>query len=640
VFRNCVQGIRSKRPITPLNVAAGASVSSGSSNSNENDNQVENFDFLVLGSGIAGLTYALKVADHGRVAIITKGPATEGCTQYAQGGICAVLDAMDSVEAHIKDTMVAGAFLNDLDAVDAVCREGPARVLELADFGARFTRTHGGNLHLTREGGHSARRIVHAADATGAEIERALIATTRAHPNVTFFENHLAVDLVLGESSNGGPLSLGADVLDSFSMSMKRFLAPVTMLATGGAGQAYPLTTNPTVSTGDGMAMAHRAKAAVANMEFVQFHPTALYSPACPSPAAGAESAAGRAFLISEAVRGEGGRLFNTDGVRFMPAYDDRAELAPRDIVARAIHSEMSAAGTSHVLLDISHKPAKTVLEHFPNIASHCASLGVDITRNPIPVVPAQHYMCGGVQTGLQGETSIPGLFACGEVACSGLHGANRLASNSLLEGLVFGARAASVSAAHAEEVVRYGAHALASARENPAFTGPSAPRGLSQAASAWIAAKRAELTQLMWKSAGIVRHHSQMNAALDSIAEIYLETRALCEAYGVSVEVVELRNLITVSELIVSSALQRQESRGGHYVADFPAVSPKQARATVIHTSLSRRLNLKKRIKVRGTGSAQVQVFTGAGTQAQSSPKRASSRGSRELSVTRVVEE
>lgn len=600
---------------------------------------VETFDFLVLGSGIAGLTYALKVAEHGRVAVVTKGPASEGCTQYAQGGICAVLDSADSVEAHIRDTMVAGAFLNDPAAVEAVCREGPGYVLELADFGARFTRTKGGDLHLTREGGHSARRIVHAADATGAEIERALITAARAHPNITFFEHHLAVDLVLGEDGSGGPLALGADALNSATMQMKRFLAPVTMLATGGAGQVYPMTTNPGVATGDGMAMAHRAKAAVANMEFVQFHPTALYQPACPG--ASTTAPAGRAFLVSEAVRGEGGRLFNLQGERFMPSYDARAELAPRDVVARAIHSEMEAGGSRHVLLDISHKPAAALLDHFPNIAAHCASLGVDITQDPIPVVPAQHYMCGGVQTGLNSETTIPGLFACGEVACSGLHGANRLASNSLLEGLVFGSRAVAASVAHAEKTARSGNRALHAAAESVNFAGVRAPRPLSRAASAWVAAKRSELTQLMWSAAGIVRHQGQMKQARDSIAELYLETRGLCEAYGVNAEVVELRNLITVGELIMSSALQRKESRGGHYVTDFPAVSPKEARATVISTSLRRRLdlqNVKLRVKVGGAGSG-AKVFARSPSP-PSSPKRAAERQARELSITRSTEE
>jgi L-aspartate oxidase len=606
---------------------------------------VQQFDFLVLGSGIAGLTYALKVAEHGRVAIVTKGEISEGATRYAQGGICAVLDTSDSVEAHVRDTMIAGAFLNDPRAVDVVCREGPQYVLELADFGARFTRTDGGDLHLTREGGHSARRIVHAADATGAEIERALVTAATAHPNITFFENHLAVDLVLGEGPNGGPLALGADVLCPDKTSMSRFVAPVTMLATGGAGQVYPLTTNPAVATGDGMAMAHRAKAAVANLEFVQFHPTALYAPGCPnypataasasSSTGGIDSNAGPAFLISEAVRGEGGRLFNLDGDRFMLDYDDRAELAPRDVVARAIHSEMSASGSQHVMLDISHKPASKILSHFPNIAAHCAELGVDITQDAIPVKPAQHYMCGGVQSGLHGETTIPGLFACGEVACSGLHGANRLASNSLLEGLVFGSRAVGKSTQHAQRIAATAPGALRAAIESADFTGPRAPRALSQAASAWVAAKRSELTKLMWSSAGIVRHQAKIQAALQDVAEIYLEIRALCEHYGVNSEVVELRNLVIVGELILSSALQRRESRGGHFCEDYPEPVPTAARATVINTSMKRRLDLGK-IKAAKQAGGQ-QTFGGA---VPGSPRRKAA-GKRELSISpRSVEE
>lgn len=609
---------------------------------------VKSFDFLVLGSGIAGLTYALKVAEHGRVAVITKGEVSEGCTQYAQGGICAVLDPNDSVEAHIRDTIIAGAFLNDLAAVDIVCREGPGYVLELAEFGARFTRTNGGDLHLTREGGHSARRIVHAADATGAEIERALVTAARAHPNIALYEGHQAVDLVLGTSKDGAAMAVGADALDPTRMTMTRFLAPVTMLATGGAGQVYPLTTNPGVATGDGMAMAHRAKAAVANMEFVQFHPTALYVPEETHADSTTSSSImnglvinrvnrERAFLISEAVRGEGGKLYSHDGSRrFMRQHDPRLELAPRDVVARAIHAEMADTEAPHVLLDISHRPRDSVLRHFPNIAAHCSVVaGIDITSEPIPVLPAQHYMCGGVQTGLNGETTIPGLFACGEVACSGLHGANRLASNSLLEGLVFGNRAVSASLQHAERVLDTEASVLRDAAASADFTGTKAPRPLSRAASAWVAAKRSEVAKIMWSSAGIVRRQTTMRKGLQRVAEIYVETRALCESYGMNQELVELRNLVTVSELILSSALQRRESRGGHYCEDFPeAVPHHQARATVINTSLRRRMDLKKI-----TVGAPV---VGSGNTLPGSPKRGvgSGRGARELSLMRSIDE
>ncbi|GAB4820924.1 hypothetical protein N2152v2_007970 [Parachlorella kessleri] len=558
---------------------------------------VQHFDFLVLGSGIAGLSYALKVAQHGRVALVTKSSADEGCTRYAQGGICAVLDAADSVADHVRDTMIAGAFLNDRQAVEVVCREGPKLVLELARFGAEFTRGEAGELHLTREGGHSARRIVHAADATGAEIERALLASARANPNIAFYEHHLTTDLVLGEVQ-GMRYCLGADVLDQTAMTMTRFVAPVTMLATGGAGQVYPNTTNPTVATGDGMAMAYRARATIANMEFVQFHPTSLFRPGCPIPNSGPR---GRSSLITEAVRGEGGWLYNLNGERFMPKYDDRMELAPRDIVARAIQAEMRNHGHSHVLLDISHKPGSEVLSHFPNVAAECAAAGVDITRDPIPVVPAQHYMCGGVQTGLLGETDILGLYACGEVSCSGLHGANRLASNSLLEGLVFGNRAVEPSVAHADHALRYAGTALYYASTHADFAGSKAPRGLPSSAGAWVASKRQELRDLMWQGAGIVRRVGEMKPVLSKLSEMCVETKAMAEAYGVSTEMVELRNMVTVGELIMSSALQRKESRGGHYCLDYPEAVPQECHATVI----SRRKKSAGKAPGQGQGSA-----------------------------------
>ena len=535
---------------------------------------VEQFDFLVLGSGIAGLTYALKVAEHGRVAIVTKGYAEEGATKYAQGGVCAVLDRNDSVQSHIRDTMVAGAFLNDARSVEVVCREGPKAVLELAQFGAEFTRTEEGKLHLTREGGHSARRIVHAADATGAEIERALLAAVKAHNNILIFEHCQAVDIVVGEGSDGKSIALGADILMKKTNTMHRFIASVTMLATGGAGQVYPLTTNPNVATGDGIAMAHRAQASIANMEFVQFHPTAFFNPASQDK---------RAFLISEAVRGEGGVLMNLNGERFMNRYDSRGELAPRDIVARAIHFELEAGNSQHVLLDISHKSTSKILSHFPTISAHCASYGIDITKEPIPVVPAQHYMCGGVQSGLHGETNVPGLFVCGEVACSGLHGANRLASNSLLEGLVFGSRAVMASVIHAEYAQATEEDAFRTASLSVNFSGSLAPRRISSAAKAWVAAKRQDLTNRMWEAAGIVRKRSKMIKALKDISDMCLEARALSETYGISSEMIELRNLATTGEIILTSALLRKESRGGHFCLDFPETEPQQARATVI---------------------------------------------------------
>jgi L-aspartate oxidase len=625
--------------------SAGASCDSGAVNSTgnaaaaANTPAVRHFDFLVLGSGIAGLSYALKVADAGTVAIVTKAAAAEGCTRYAQGGVCAVLDVNDSVEAHVRDTLVAGAFLNSLAAVEAVCAEGPARVLELAAFGAEFTRAAGGAFHLAREGGHSARRVVHAADATGAEVERALLAAARAHPRVAFFEHHAALDLVVGRDAAGARVALGADVLAPGGGAATRFLAPATLLATGGAGQVYPLTTNPGVATGDGVAMAARARAAVANMEFVQFHPTALYAPACAgydaeAAAAAAAAGDGRAFLVTEAVRGEGGRLLSADGARrFMPGVDPRAELAPRDVVARAIHAEMAAAGSTHVLLDISHRPAAEVRAAFPTVAAHCAALGVDITAEPVPVVPAQHYMCGGVAAGLDGETTLAGLYACGEVACSGLHGANRLASNSLLEGLVFGARAAAAALGRADALARGAPRALAEAAAVAGGAGGSrAPRPLPAAAAAFVAAKRRALGAAMWSGAGIVRSRAGMRAALAAVAELDVEARALSEAYGASRELAELRNLVTVGELVLSSALQRRESRGGHFVVEHPAPVEGERRATVMTGPARRRLEAAR---------ARAPAFAGAPLpEPPGSPKRGGGRAARELSLTRSTEE
>lgn len=535
---------------------------------------VKQFDFIVIGSGIAGLTYAIKVAQYGSVAIITKDYANEGCTQYAQGGVCAVLDATDSVHDHVQDTMVAGAFLNDPKAVEVVCREGPARVLELVALGAEFTRNSDGSLHLTKEGGHNNRRIVHAADLTGAEIERALLETARANPAIHFFEHHLASDLVVDEFQ-GVRHCFGVDVLDQRSMSMCRFIGLSTMLASGGAGQVYPNTTNPTVATGDGIAMAYRAGAIVSNMEFVQFHPTALYTPE--------STAAERTFLITEAVRGEGGHLLNLKGERFMGSYDERMELAPRDIVARAIHDQLKRLGSKHVMLDISHKPRDKVLSHFPNIARKCSELGIDITQDPIPVVPAQHYTCGGIQTGLLGDTNLPGLYACGEAACTGLHGANRLASNSLLEGLVFADRAVNPSVAHAEYAYRNCGRQLHYAAASASFTGAAGVHSLPASLSTWVAERRSELKALMWSNCGIVRRTTELQEAYRFASSLTLEARAVLANAGVSTEALELVNLATVAELITACALQRRESRGGHYILDFPEPCEEERRPSLV---------------------------------------------------------
>lgn len=446
-----------------------------------------------------------------------------------------------------------------------MCREGPARVLELAELGAEFTRNKDGSLHLGMEGGHSKRRIVHAADMSGAEIERALLSAARAHPSISFFEHHLASDLVV-EEHEGEACVMGVDVMDQRNMCTARFLGLATMLASGGCGQLYPITTNPSVATGDGIAMAYRAGAAVSNMEFVQFHPTALYTPPDDSRQPGAPPE--RTFLITEAVRGEGGRLYNLHGERFMAAYDARLELAPRDIVARAINHQMRTHGHDHVLLDISHVDGDAVRAHFPGVAARCASLGIDITRDPIPVAPAQHYTCGGVRTGLHGETGLRGLWACGEVACSGLHGANRLASNSLLEGLVFAERAVAPSVAYARDtrsaMEQARCHAAASFRGGQVHPLP-APL------SAWAAAKRDELNQLMWGACGIVRRRAELREATRYAGRLELEARAVLANAGMSTDALELVNLATVGGLVASSALQRRESRGGHFLLDHP---------------------------------------------------------------------
>ena len=456
-----------------------------------------------------------------------------------------------------------------------VCREGAAAVRYLADLGARFSCDAAtGGFHLAREGGHTHHRIVHAADATGREIERALVAAVRNHPRITVYERHLALDLVL---TPGGDACLGTDTLDRTSGAARRFLANTTMLAPGGAGHAYPRTTNPAVATGDGMAMARRAGASMANMEFVQFHPTALYAP----DAAGAPPS-GSAFLISEAVRGAGGRLFNGRNERFMPRYDGRAELAPRDVVARCIDAECKRLGEPCVWLDITHKPAAEVLTHFPNIAAHCASLGIDITKQRIPVVPAAHYFCGGVVTDLSGQTSVSGLFAAGEVACTGLHGANRLASNSLLEGVVFSRRAAPAALLQSERAAVLHADALRAAAAAAPVSCASNPAGGSGTTSVL----RAHLQATLWSSAGIVRTTAGIQAGLEEMEQLRVTAEALVRARSAGALEHELRNLAIVGDMVLRCALQRKESRGLHYNTDWPEPRELERRHSVIEGS------------------------------------------------------
>jgi len=526
----------------------------------------DRFDYLVLGSGIAGLSYALKVAESGSVAIVTKKESVESNTNYAQGGIAAVMSDADSFERHVEDTLVAGAGLCDREVVEAVVREGPERVRELMKLGAEFTHNPDG-LHLGREGGHSANRIVHAADTTGREIERALLAGVFEHPNIAVFEYHFAVELIT--EHHLGPLDsrrqpaihcFGAYVLDERDDRVRTLLAKVTLLATGGSGHVYLHTTNPSIATGDGVAMAYRAKARVANMEFVQFHPTTLFHPDAGS------------FLISEAVRGEGAVLRNLAGHRFMPDYDERAELAPRDIVARAIDDQLKQRGDPHVWLDISHKSHGEIVEHFPNIHATCLMYGYDMTSGPIPVVPAAHYQCGGVQTDLAGRTSIRGLFACGEVACTGLHGANRLASNSLVEALVFSHRAVPASIEYAGE--------MRLREEVPEWDDSGTTRPQE-----WVLVShnRDELRRVMWDYVGIVRSVLRLERAARRTRLLFEETEDFYRRSRVATEVCELRNMIAVAYIIIRSAWMRRESRGLHFMTDYPEAVEHERRPTLV---------------------------------------------------------
>jgi L-aspartate oxidase len=532
---------------------------------------MKQFDYLILGSGIAGLSFALKVAPRGRVAIVTKKDRAESNTNYAQGGIAAVTSKEDSFEFHVRDTLTAGAGLCKEKVVRTIVEEGPARIAELIELGMKFSEraAPGGNsgreLDLGREGGHSKRRILHAKDVTGREIESALLAAAAQQPNIEIFENHLAIDLITSQKLGcaGENRCLGAYVFDKKSGRVWTFAAPVTLLATGGCGKVYLYTTNPDIATGDGVAMAHRAGAAVANMEFVQFHPTCLYHPQAKS------------FLISEAVRGEGAVLKSLAGVEFMDACHPLKSLAPRDIVARAIDSEMKKSGAEHVWLDITHRPAPFIIERFPNIYSTCLRYGIDITKEPIPVVPAAHYQCGGVVMNVDGETDIPGLYAAGEVACTGLHGANRLASNSLLEALVCAHRAA-------ERL----------AKNPPARTEVTIP--LWQSGNAHnpdemvvVAHNWDEIRRLMWDYVGIVRTNKRLARAQKRLANLQQEIHEYYWNFIVTSDLLELRNIATVAELIVRCALMRPESRGLHYNLDYPDANPEWAqRDTVLRKS------------------------------------------------------
>jgi L-aspartate oxidase len=520
------------------------------------------YDFVVVGSGIAGLSYTVKVAEHFRerkmsvkIALITKTIAEETNTKYAQGGIAAVWDSEDSYEKHIHDTMVAGDFLSDPKVVEMVVREAPERLKELISYGTQFDKKQDGSFDLVKEGGHSDKRILHYKDSTGNEIERALLAKVQSYPEIDFFTHYFAVDLItqhhLGEKvtkDTPGKKCFGVYVLNKKTQKVETFLAKTTLLATGGIGQVYQSTTNPRIATGDGIAMAYRAKAFVQGMEFIQFHPTSLFQPG-KKPS----------FLISEAVRGHGGILKNADGTTFMEKYDDRLSLAPRDIVARAIDSEMKKNGTDCVYLDVRHIPKEEILSHFPMIYNYCLKeLGVDISQEMIPVVPAQHYLCGGIIVNEYAQTNIENLYAMGECSHTGLHGANRLASNSLLEAIVYAHRA------YLKSVEEYGQQVMPKGIPDWNDDGTTHPEEF-----VLVTEMARELESIMSNYVGIVRTDRRLKRAYDRLELIYIEHEELYRQSKITVPLCELRNMINVAYLIIKHAIAQKENKGLHFNLD-----------------------------------------------------------------------
>ena len=520
------------------------------------------FDVIVVGSGGAGLSLALSLPNHFKIAVLAKSTLTDASTYFAQGGVAAVLDKTDSIQQHIDDTMIAGSHLCEIDAVRQTVEGGRPSVDFLLEQGVQFTLDHDAQLHLTREGGHSQRRIIHAADATGKAISTTLVERAQQKENISIFENFIAIDLITTQKLGQFDVenrAVGLYALDEANEKVHTFLAPFTALACGGAMKAYLYTSNPDIATGDGIAMAYRAGCRVANMEFNQFHPTCLYHPQA------------RSFLITEAMRGEGAYLRLPDGERFMLRFDERAELAPRDIVARTIDHEIKRLGIRHVWLDITHQPPEFVKEHFPTLYARLLELGIDITTEMIPVVPAAHYSCGGVVVDEHSQTDIAGLYAIGETSYTGLHGANRMASNSLLECFVYGMSAAK----HMTE------------QSNQHFKAPTVPEwDATQVTNAdedvVILQNWDELRQTMWNYVGIVRTTKRLQRALHRIEMLKREITEYYQDYHVSKNLIELRNLVLVSEMIVRCAMQRKESRGLHYTLDYPEQS-NELRKTIL---------------------------------------------------------
>ncbi len=524
-----------------------------------------NFEVLVIGSGGAGLSLALKLANaQTRVAVLSKFALTSGSTYYAQGGISAVFDANDSIESHLNDTLNAGAGLCDTDIVELTVKHGKESIDWLREQGVRFTqeqtKTGETKLHLNREGGHSHRRVVHTDDATGKAVSLSLIERAQENPFIELFEYYNVIDLIT-QIDKGTKQCVGAYVFNNHQQRVETFAAKITVLATGGASKAYLYSTNPHSSTGDGMAVAWRAGCRVSNLEFMQFHPTCLYHPA------------GNSFLISEALRGEGGRLILPDGRAFMHHFDERGELAPRDIVARAIDHEMKKRGIDCVYLDISHKPESFIREHFPNIYQQCLEFDIDITQQPIPVVPAAHYTCGGVITDSYARTDIENLYAVGEVACTGLHGANRMASNSLLECLVFAQRASDKikqklpQITHVQNIAPWDESKVSDSDEEVV-----------------VAHNWSELRHFMWDYVGIVRTDKRLDRAMNRVELLKKEIAEYYKYFRVTSDLLELRNLVIVAELIIRCAQQRKESRGLHYTLDYPEIdTSKPAQNTIL---------------------------------------------------------